>query len=73
MIEEKLLEQSLALCECGDALERIGIKRKLDKPVMIMGKEIIEITDHYIYYCLGCDQYYKLVKTKEPKEKIWEK
>jgi hypothetical protein len=44
--------ESIAWCECGDALETVPL---LNEEGMIMD---------YEYYCMGCDETYKLVKKR---------
>lgn len=65
-VEEALKKESIAWCECGDALETKMIMSKLNKPVDFgTGKGIVtEIIDHYEYYCFGCDKTY-ILKLKE--------
>jgi hypothetical protein len=54
-----MVRESMAWCECGDALETIPIWRE--------DKKYGEVIDHYEYYCLGCDKTYVLVEKKNDK------
>lgn len=63
---QKSKSNDTAWCEkCGDSLETKPIFKKLDKPIVMEGKKITEVIDHYEYYCFGCDDTYKLVLIKE--------
>ncbi len=43
---------NIAWCECGDALEVVQVKDKQGRVIS------------FIYYCVSCDNYYKLVEVK---------